>query len=55
MILCPGLKSNWREYFEKDELEKVFKKIEKGEDPNDNESISGSDSEPEEDLYKPEE
>jgi hypothetical protein len=33
-------------------LEKTFKIIELGEDPNDTESESGSDPEPEIDLYK---
>lgn len=51
--ICPGIQKSWREYFSKDEIEKTFKRIEKGEDPNDNESISGSDSEPELDIFKP--
>ncbi|KAL4432359.1 hypothetical protein ABPG74_011118 [Tetrahymena malaccensis] len=50
--LCPDLKVDWRDYFGKDELEKAFKKIDKGEDPNDQESASGSDSEAEVDIFK---
>ncbi|KAL4478961.1 hypothetical protein ABPG72_019398 [Tetrahymena utriculariae] len=50
--LCPDMKVDWRDYFGKDELEKAFKKIDKGEDPNDQESASGSDSEAEVDIFK---
>lgn len=42
---------DWRDYFSKKELIKNFSIIEAGGDPNDNESVSGSDSNPEMDLY----
>ena len=35
--LCPSLKSNWKEYFDQDELKKNYKLIEDGNDPNDQE------------------
>ena len=45
------MKNDWREYFQGKELEQNFKIIEAGGDPNEVESISGSDSEPEADLF----
>lgn len=43
--------NNWRDYFTRNELEQNFKIIEQGGDPNDYESDTGSDSQPEIDLY----
>ncbi|EAR98396.2 zinc carboxypeptidase family protein (macronuclear) [Tetrahymena thermophila SB210] len=54
--ICPNIEKNWRDYFEKKDLENNFRLIEQGEDPNDLESLDGgSDSEPEDDLYEEDE
>lgn len=45
---------DWRDYFTKKELIKNFSIIEAGGDPNENESVSGSDSNPEMDLFQDE-
>ncbi|KAL4452873.1 hypothetical protein ABPG74_002438 [Tetrahymena malaccensis] len=54
--ICPHIEKNWRDYFEKKDLENNFRLIEQGEDPNDLESLDGgSDSDPEDDLYEEDE
>jgi hypothetical protein len=35
--LCPEIKKNWKEYFDKEELNQNIKLIENGLDPNDKE------------------
>ena len=43
---------DWRDYFSRDELEKNFKMIEQGGDPNDQESDYDSDSQGGADIYQ---
>ena len=51
--LCPEIKLNWRDYFDRDELNQNLRLIENGIDPNEREKDSdGSDSEPEADLFQ---
>ena len=51
-MLYPESKMDWRDYFSRDELEKNFKMIEQGGDPNDQESDYDSDSQGGADIYQ---
>ncbi|KRX10068.1 P-loop containing nucleoside triphosphate hydrolase [Pseudocohnilembus persalinus] len=48
--ICPDIRISWRKYFRKNEIKRNFRKIEIGLDPNQEESDSGSDSDPEGEL-----